>query len=109
MNAKMTLARALARNTDVAAPEKRQGLNQLTADVRREYDEEISRIRREIAALGMTGAGAAWRTLVGLMTGVPFRRSEGAASIAKLRVQLAEKHTAKFAALAELKILKTLA
>jgi hypothetical protein len=109
MNTKIALARALARNTDLAAPERRQRLHQLTADVRRDYDAEIGGIRSEIAALGMTGAGAAWRTLVGLMTGVPFRRSEGAASIAKLRVQLAEKHTAKFAALAELKILKTLA
>lgn len=108
MKTKMAMARALAGDTDLAATEKRQRLSQLTADVRREYDDEISRIRREIAALGMTAAGAAWRTLVGLTTGVPFRRSEGAASIAKLRVQLAEKHTAKFAALAELKIIRTL-
>jgi hypothetical protein len=109
MNAKMTLARALARNTDLAAPEKRRQLNQLTADVRRDYDDEIGRIRRDIAALGMTGTSAAWRTLVGVVTGVPFSRADGAASIARLRVQLAEKHTAKFAAMAELKILKTLA
>jgi hypothetical protein len=108
MNTKIALARTLVRNTNLAASERRQRLNQLTADVHREYDHEIGRIRSEIAGLGMTGARAAWRTLVGLMTGVPFSRSEGVASIARLRVQLAEKHTAKFAALAELKIIKTL-
>lgn len=107
METKIALARALARNVDLPVLERRERLNQLTADIRREYDDEIRRIRGEIAALGVTGASAAWRTLMGLVTRVPFSRAESVASIAKLRIQLAEKHAAKFAALAELKILRT--
>ena len=38
----------------------------------------------------------------------PTGGATGAAAIAKLRVKLAEVHTAKFAALAELKLLKAL-
>jgi Asp/Glu/hydantoin racemase len=108
MNTKIALARTLIRNTDLPVAARRQQLNQLTADVRREYDQHISAIRAEIAALGITAAGAIWQTIVGVVTGVPFRRATSAAAIAKLRVQLAEVHTAKFAALAELKILKAL-
>lgn len=109
MNKKIALARALVRNTDLSVPERRRQLSQLTARIRQEYDQEIFRIRTEIAALGMTTASAAWQTLVGFVTRVPFSRAKGAASIAKLRVQLAEAHTAKFAALAELQILRAFA
>lgn len=109
MNTKMESARAVVRNTDLPTPERRKRLNQLTAGIRQEYDHEIFRIRAEIAALGMSTASAAWQTLAGLVTGVPFSRTKGVASIAKLRVRLAETHTAKFAAVAELKVLKALA
>jgi hypothetical protein len=109
MNTKMALARALVRNSDFPVPERRRQLNQLTADVRRAYAQQIAGIRSEIAALGITEAGAVWQGIVGVVTGVPFRRATNVAAIAKLRVRLAEAHTAKFAAMAELNILKAFA
>ena len=105
MNPKLAVARALVRNTAVAVPERRRQLNQLTADIRYEYDQQISQIRAEIA--GMSAARVMWRAVVGFVARTPSGVS-GAAAVAKLRVQLAEAHTAKFAALAELKLLKAL-
>jgi hypothetical protein len=106
MNTKIASARALVRNTDISVPERRRRLNQFTTDVRRDYDERILGIRTEIAALGTTTLRALWQTIVGVVIRVPFRRAVGTAAIAKLRIQLAEVHTAKFAAMAELKVLK---
>jgi hypothetical protein len=74
--------------------------------MRQDYDREISRIRAEIAGLGMGTVSMTWHTLVGAVTRTPFSRAKRAEAVAKLRVQLAEAHAAKFAALAELKILK---
>ena len=105
MNPKLAVARALVRDTAVAVPERRRQLNQLTADIRYEYDLQISQIRAEIA--GMSAARVMWRAVVGFVARTPSGAS-GAAAVAKLRVQLAEAHTAKFAALAELKLLKAL-
>ena len=107
MNPKLAVARALVRDTAVAVPERRRQLNQLTADIRYEYDLQISQIRAEIAAIGMSAARVMWRAVVGFVARTPSGAS-GAAAVAKLRVQLAEAHTAKFAALAELKLLKAL-
>ena len=84
-------------------------MTQITADVRRGYDQQIAGVRTEIAAFGIGAAGVLWKSIVGVVNRVPFRRSSNVVAIAKLRVQLAEAHTAKFAALAELKILKTFA
>lgn len=109
MNTKIALARALARDANLSVAERRRQLTQMTADVRRDYDQQIAGIRAEIAALGTTAAGRAWERIVSIATGAAFGGSANVAAIAKLRVQLAEAHTAKFAALAELKILKTLA
>ena len=109
MNTKVALARALVRNTDLPVQERRQRLNQLTADVRQDSNKEITRLRTEITALRTTGIRALWQTVVGVVTRVPFSRTTGLAAIANLRIQLAEAHTARFAALAELKILKALA
>ena len=106
MNPKLAVARALVRNTAVAVPERRRQLNQLTADIRYEYDQQISQIRAEIA--GMSAARVMWRAVVGFVARIPPNGASGAAAVAKLRVQLAEAHTSKFAALAELKLLKAL-
>ena len=108
MNPKLAAARALVRNTAVAVPERRRQLNQLTADIRNEYDQQISQIRSDIAAIGMSATRVMWRAVVGFVAHTP-NGSSGAATVAKLRIQLAEAHTAKFAALAELKLLKALA
>ena len=108
MNPKVALARSLVRNTVVAVPDRRRQLNQLTAAVRRDYDEQISQIRSDIAAIGMSAAHVAWRAVLRAVVRKPSVVPTGAAAIAKLRVQLAEAHTAKFAALAELKLLKAL-
>ena len=107
MNPKLAVARALVRNPAVPIAERRRQLNQLTADMRYEYDQQISQIRAEIAAIGMSAARVMWRTVVGFVARTPSGDS-GAAAVAKLRVQLAEAHTSKFAALAELKLLKGL-
>ncbi len=107
MNAKLAVARSLVRNTAVAAPDRRRQLNQLTADVRRDYDQQISQIRSDIAAIGMSAAHVVWRAVVRTVARTPSEPT-GAPAIAKLRVQLAEAHTAKFAALAELKLLRAL-
>ena len=109
MATRIALARALVRNTNLSVMERRRQLTQITADVRRDYDQQIARIRSEIAELGTTAAVLVWQTIVGVVTRVPFKRSTNVAAIAKLRIQLAEAHTAKFAAMAELKILKTFA
>ena len=92
----------------MAVPERRRQLKQLTADIRYEYDQQISQIRAEIAAIGMSAARVMWRAVVRFMARIPPNGASGPASVAKLRVQLAEAHTAKFAALAELKLLKAL-
>ena len=107
MNPKLAVARALVRNTAVAVPERRRQLNQLTADIRYEYDQQISQIRAEIAAIGMSAARVVWRAVVRFMTRIPPNGASGAAAVAKLR-QRAEAHTAKFVALAEQKLLKAL-
>ena len=107
MNPKLEVARALVRDTAVAVPDRRRQLNQLTADIRYQYDQQISQIRAEIAAIGMSAARVMWRAVVAFVARTPSGAS-GAAAVAKLRVQLAEAHTAKFAALAELKLLKAL-
>jgi hypothetical protein len=110
MSTKMTLARALARDPSVSVEEKRRRLARITADVRKDYDQRIADIRADITALGTTAAGRAWQTLVGLLAPRPSLRHEAnLLSVAKLRAQLAETHTAKFAALAELKFLKAFA
>lgn len=106
MNPKLAMARSLVRNTAVAVPDRRRQLNQLTADVRHDYDEQISQIRSDIAAIGMSATHVAWRAFLRAVVREPTSGPTGAAAIAKLRVQLAEAHTAKFAALAELKLLK---
>ena len=108
MNPKLAVARSLVRNTAVAAPDRRRQLNQLTADVRRDYDQQISQIRSDIAAIGMSVAHVVWRAVVRTVARTPPSEPTGAAAIARLRVQLAEAHTAKFAALAELKLLRAL-
>jgi len=108
MNPKLALARSLVRNTAMAVPDRRRQLNQLTADVRHDYDEQISQIRSDIAAIGMSAAHVAWRAFLRAAVRKSPSGPTGAAAIAKLRVQLAEAHTAKFAALAELKLLKAL-
>ena len=108
MNRKLAAARALVRNSALPLPERRRQLNQLTVDVRHGYDQQISQIRSDIAAVGMSPAHVAWRALVQFLMRAPTGGTTGAAAIAKLRVKLAEVHTAKFAALAELKLLKTL-
>ena len=51
MNPKLAVARALVRNPAVPIAERRRQLNQLTADIRYEYDQQISQIRSDIAAL----------------------------------------------------------
>ena len=107
MSPKLAVARALVRNPAVAVPERRRQLSHLTADVRYEYDQQISQIRAEIAAIGMSAVRVMWRAVVGFLARTPSGDS-GAAAVAKLRVQLAEAHTSKFAALAELKLLKAL-
>ena len=104
----MNPARSLVRNTAVAAPDRRRQLNQLTADVRRDYDQQISQVRSDIAAIGMSAAHVVWRAVVRTLARTPPSKHTEAAAIAKLRVELAEAHTAKFAALAELKLLKAL-
>ena len=108
MNPKLAVARALVRNIAMAVPDRRRQLTQLTADVRRDYDEQISQIRSDIAAIGMSAAHVVWRAVVRTVARTPPSAPTGAAAIAKLRIQLAEAHTAKFAALAELKLLKAL-
>ena len=108
MNPKLAVARSLVRNTAMAVPDRRRQLNQLTADVRHDYDEQISQIRSDIAAIGMSAAHVAWRAFLRAAVRKSPSGPTGAAAIAKLRVQLAEAHTAKFAALAELKLLKAL-
>lgn len=107
MNQKLAAARALVRNSALPLPERRRHLNQLTVDVRHDYDRQISQIRSDIAAIGMSVAHVFWRAVVKFLTRAPTGGTTGAAAIAKLRVKLAEVHTAKFAALAELKLLKT--
>jgi hypothetical protein len=109
MNPKLAVARSLVRNTAVAVPDRRRQLNQLTAAVRYDYDQQISQIRSDIAAIGMSAAHVVWRAVLRLVVRTPPSSATAAAAIAKLRVQLAEVHTAKFAALAELKLLKALA
>ncbi|MFM9848887.1 MAG: hypothetical protein ACKVP3_17185 [Hyphomicrobiaceae bacterium] len=108
MNRKLAAARALVRNSALPLPERRRQLNQLTVDVRHDYDQQISQIRSNIAAIGMSTAHVVWRAVVNFLTRAPTGGTTGAAAIAKLRVKLAELHTAKFAALAELKLLKAL-
>jgi hypothetical protein len=108
MNPKLAMARSLVRNTTVTVPDRRRQLNQLTADVRHDYDQQISQIRSDIAAIGMSAAHVAWRAFLRFVVRKPSNGPTGTEAIAKLRVQLAEAHTAKFAALAELKILKAL-
>jgi hypothetical protein len=100
------LARSLVGNAAVAVPERRRQLKQITADVRYDYDQQISRIRSDIAAIGMSIFHVTWRAVLRFAARTP---STGAAAVAKLRVQLAEAHAAKFAALAELKDLRALA
>ncbi len=108
MNRKLAAARALVRNSALPLPERRRQLNQLTVDVRHGYDQQIFQIRSDIAAIGMSAAHVAWRALVQFLMRTPTSGATGAAAIAKLRLKLAEVHTAKFAALAELKLLKAL-
>lgn len=108
MNPKLAVARALVGNTAVAVPDRRRQLNQLTADVRYDYDQQIAYIRSDIAAIGMSAAHVMWRAALRLVMRTTASGATGATAIAKLRVQLAEAHTAKFAALAELKLLKAL-
>ncbi len=93
MNPKLAVARALVRNTAVAVPERQRQLNQLTADIRYEYDQQISQIRAEIAAIGMSASRVMWRAVVGFMARTPPNGASGAESVAKLRVQLADAHT----------------
>lgn len=102
MKTKLAVARSLVTNT------RRRQMNQLTADVRRHYDQQIYQIRSDIAAIGMSAAHVVWRAVLRAVARTPLGKPTGAAAIAKLRVQLAEAHTAKFAALAELKLLKAL-
>lgn len=83
-------------------------MNQLTADVRYDYDQEILRIRSDISAIGMSAPHVMWRAVLRVLVRTAPGEATGAAAIAKLRVQLAEVHAAKFAALAELKLLKAL-
>ena len=109
MNPKLALARSIVRNTAVAVPERRRQLKQITADVRYDYDQQISHIRSDIAAIGMSIFHVTWRAVSRFAARTPTSGATGAAAIAKLRVQLAEVHTAKFAALAELKVLQALA
>ena len=109
MNPKLAAARALVRNTSVPVSERRRQLNQLTADVRYDYDQQISQIRSDIAAIGMSAAHVMCRAIMKFIVRAPTGGATGAAAIAKLRVRLAEAHTAKFAALAELQLLKALA
>ena len=109
MTRKIEVARALSRNTDLSATERRRQLTQITAVVRGDYDRQIAQIRAEIAALGITAAGLVWQKLVAIFSDAAFQSSANVAAIAKLRVQLAEAHTAKFAVIAELKVLKALA
>jgi hypothetical protein len=106
MNVRMKLARELAKNKDLPAYEKARQLNRLTADVRQDYDRQISAIRKRISARRISVTGAMMRTLVGVVTGRRFDHSARAAVIARLRVRLAEVHASKFAAMAELKLLK---
>jgi hypothetical protein len=108
MNSKLAVARALVRNTAVAIPDRRRQLNQLTADVRYEYDQQITQIRSDIAAIGMSAAHVIGRAALRVVMRTRSSGATGGAAIAKLRIQLAEAHTAKFAALAELKLLKAL-
>lgn len=108
MNAKLAVARALVGNTAVAVADRRNQLNRLTADVRYDYDQQIVRIRSDIAAIGMSAPNAVWTALLRVVARVPDSGATRATAIAKLRIQLAEAHTAKFAALAELKVLRTL-
>src|SRR5689334_1675890 len=106
MNVRMKLARELAKNKDLSAQDKARQLNRLTADVRQDYDRQIVAIRNRISARRISVIGATWQTLVGVVTGRRFSRSARAAVIARLRMRLAEVHASKFAALAELKLLK---
>jgi hypothetical protein len=108
MNPKLAVARALVGNAAVAVPVRRRQLSQLTADVRYDYDQQISQIRSDIAAIGMSAAHVMWRAVLRAVARTPTSGATGAAAIARLRVQLAEVHAAKFAALAELKVLKAL-
>jgi hypothetical protein len=108
MNPNLAVARALVGNTAVAVPDRRRQLNQLTADVRYDYDQQIANIRSDIAAIGMSAAHLLWRSALRVVMRTPASEGTGAATIAKLRIQLAEAHAAKFAALAELKLLKAL-
>jgi hypothetical protein len=109
MNPKLALARSLVGNAAVAVPERRRQLKQITADVRYDYDQQISRIRSDIAAIGMSIFHVTWRAVLRFAARTPSTGATGAAAVAKLRVQLAEAHAAKFAALAELKVLRALA
>ncbi len=108
MNRKLAAARALVRNSALSGPERRHHLSQLTVDVRHDYNQQISQIRSDIAAIGMSAAHVAGRAIMKFLVRAPTGGATGAAAIAKLRVKLAEVHTAKFAALAELKLLKAL-
>src|SRR5688572_2799350 len=99
MNRKLAAARALVRHRALPVPERRRDLNQLIVEVRRDYDRQISQIRPDIAAIGMSAAHVVWRAVVKFLTRAPAGAATGAAAIAKLRVKLAEVHTAKFAAL----------
>jgi hypothetical protein len=109
MNPKLALARSLVRNTAVAVPERRRQLKQITADVRSDYDQQISHIRSDIATIGMSRFPVAWRAVLRFTARTPSGEATGAAAIAKLRIKLAEAHAAKFAALAELKVIQALA
>jgi hypothetical protein len=109
MNPKLALARSLVRNTAVAVPERRRQLKQITADVRSDYDQQISHIRSDIATIGMSIFHVAWRAVLRFTARTPSGEATGAAAIAKLRIKLAEAHAAKFAALAELKVIQALA
>ena len=44
MNRKLAAARAVVRNGALPLPERRRHLNQLTVDVRHDYDRQISQI-----------------------------------------------------------------
>jgi hypothetical protein len=108
MDARIAMARELVKSSSLTPPEKSTRLNQLTADGRREFDQRIAQIRVRIAGLGITAAGAIWRTIRGIVVQRPFNQAQNIREIAQLRIQLAEVHAAKFAMLAEMKIIRTL-
>ena len=79
MNPKLAVARALV--NAVAVPERRRQLKQLTADIRYEYDQQISQIRAGIAAIGVSAARVMWRAVVRFMARIPSNGASGAAAV----------------------------